>query len=107
MTYDELAALIDCDPAEARAIAHAFPLDRRRSRDGRTRAKLNTTLTDIFIARLSHDRTDRDAAQRRTPADATTEANIDAYVAQLRIMHQRMTGASAHVFLPPPRQQQG
>ena len=35
LTYDELAALMNCNPARAREAAIAFRLDRRKSRDGR------------------------------------------------------------------------
>lgn len=51
LTYDELAALIGCDASAARASAAAMPLDRRRSHDGLTRAKLNARLTEVFLER--------------------------------------------------------
>jgi hypothetical protein len=62
LTYDELAALIDCDAPTARATAAAMPLDRRKSHDGLTRAKLNMQLTEIFFDRLMRQWIDREVA---------------------------------------------
>jgi hypothetical protein len=62
MTYDELAGLIGCDATAARATAAAVPLDRRRSHDGHTRAKLNAQLTDMFLDRLARHWLDREIA---------------------------------------------
>jgi hypothetical protein len=45
MTYDELATLSGCSAAEARMQAMHLSLDRRKSRDGNTRVKLNLALT--------------------------------------------------------------
>lgn len=56
MTYDELAVLMDCDKAAARAAAITIPLDRRKSRDGQTRAKLTPSLTEAFLDRLLRHR---------------------------------------------------
>jgi hypothetical protein len=50
MTYTELAALLDCSVQSARA--YSFALDRKKSRDGMTRAKLNVELTARFIGRI-------------------------------------------------------
>ncbi len=50
MTYVELAALLDCSVESARA--YAFALDRKKSRDGLTRAKLNVELIARFIGRI-------------------------------------------------------
>lgn len=52
MTYEELAGMLDCTAAEARALAHIEHLDRKISRDGQKRAKLNAMLTTIFVRRL-------------------------------------------------------
>ncbi|MFD2183686.1 hypothetical protein [Rhodoplanes azumiensis] len=52
LDYDELGALLGCDAAQARAAAAAIPLDRRKSRDGRTRAKLDAVLVARFLDRL-------------------------------------------------------
>ncbi|WP_375790911.1 hypothetical protein ACE102_35105 [Bradyrhizobium sp. vgs-9] len=45
MTYDELATLNGCSADEARMQAMHLSLDRRKSRDGNTRVKLNLALT--------------------------------------------------------------
>jgi hypothetical protein len=50
MTYAELATLIECDPNEARNRAIEQMLDRKKSRDGHTRVRLNLPLTSLFIA---------------------------------------------------------
>jgi hypothetical protein len=49
LTYDELAAWMNCDRAEARTAAMAIGLDRRKSRDGQTRAKLTPPLAKVFL----------------------------------------------------------
>jgi hypothetical protein len=49
MTYAELATLIECDPNEARKRAIEQMLDRKKSRDGHTRVKLNLPLTSLFM----------------------------------------------------------
>lgn len=63
LTYDELAALIGCDAPAARSTAAAISLDRRRSHDGNTRAKLNAGLTEIFLDRLARHWLDREIAE--------------------------------------------
>jgi len=50
MTYAELGTLIACDPDEARGRAIEHMLDRRKSRDGQTRVKLNRPLASLFLA---------------------------------------------------------
>lgn len=60
LTYDELAGLMDCDATRARDAANSIPLDRRRSRDGQTRVKLNLLLTEAFVDRLMRQRIDRE-----------------------------------------------
>lgn len=62
LTYHELAALIGCEASAARASAAAMPLDRRRSHDGLTRAKLNAELTEVFLERQVRQRIDREIA---------------------------------------------
>lgn len=62
LTYDELAALIGCDAPAARTTTAAVSLDRRRSHDGHTRAKLNPELTEIFLDRLARHWLDREIA---------------------------------------------
>lgn len=75
LTYDELAALVDCDPAMVRGTAAAMPLDRRKSRDGQTRMKLDAALTEMFL----------DAALKQR-----IEQDIATCVSDLRTMHERM-----------------
>jgi hypothetical protein len=50
MTYGEIAGLLGCEPDEARAQAVYRSLDRKRSRDGLTRVKLDLDWTAKFIA---------------------------------------------------------
>jgi hypothetical protein len=76
LTYHELAALMDCDPAEAYGAAAAIPLDRRKSRDGQTRVKLDSSLTKAFL----------DAALQQR-----LEQEIAACASDLRTMQERMT----------------
>jgi hypothetical protein len=52
MTYEELADLLGCTVAQAHERAQHELLDRKISRDGRKRAKLNTELVVLFIHRL-------------------------------------------------------
>jgi hypothetical protein len=62
LTYDELATLMGCETAEARSAAAAVHLDRRRSRDGQTRAKLSPSLTEAFLNSLLQRRIDLEIA---------------------------------------------
>jgi hypothetical protein len=62
LTYEELATLIGCDSPAARAAASTIPLDRRKSHDGHTRAKLNAQLTEIFLDQLARHWIDREIA---------------------------------------------
>jgi hypothetical protein len=75
LTYDELGVLMNCDPMSARATAIAVGLDRRRSRDGKTRAKLSPSLTDAFLEGVLQHRLDQAVA---------------GCAADLRAMHDRM-----------------
>jgi len=52
MTYEELAGMLDCTVMEARDRIHFERLDRKISRDGEKRAKLNAAMTGIFIQRI-------------------------------------------------------
>jgi hypothetical protein len=90
LTYEELAALMDCDLAEARGAAAAIPLNRRKSRDGRTRAKLNSSLTEAFL--------DATLQQR-------VEQEIAACASDLRTIQERMAGRA--VALPGLRAARG
>ncbi|MET4278126.1 MULTISPECIES: hypothetical protein [unclassified Bradyrhizobium] len=62
MTYDELAGLSGCTPAEARMRAIHLSLDRRKSRDGATRVKLDLALTAKFLASVRDADFDLDGA---------------------------------------------
>jgi hypothetical protein len=79
MTYDELAELIGCNAATARAAAIAIPLDRRKSRDGNTRSKLNPALAEAYIDLVLQQRRDRE---------------IDVCVDSLREVHGQMVARS-------------
>ena len=52
MTYRELADMLGCDADTARAEAVQRSLDRKKSRDGSTRAKLDLELTAKFFAAI-------------------------------------------------------
>ncbi|MGY4606932.1 hypothetical protein ACVW16_005344 [Bradyrhizobium sp. USDA 4474] len=62
MTYDELARLSGCTAAEARIRAIHLSLDRRKSRDGATRIKLDLALTAKFFASIRDADSDLDCA---------------------------------------------
>jgi hypothetical protein len=87
LTYDELAALMDCDPAAARSAALAIRLDRRKSRDGQTRAKLTPSLTVALLDIMLEQRLEREIA---------------ACARDLRAMRKRMA-ASSFVAIPKLR----
>jgi hypothetical protein len=80
LTYDELAALMNCDRAGARGAAAAIGLDRRKSRDGQTRAKLTSSLTEAFLEGILRQR---------------LEHEIAASVSDLREMRERMAASAA------------
>ena len=52
MTYDEIAGLLGCSADAARAKAVYRSLDRKKSRDGMTRVKLDTEWTAHFVAAI-------------------------------------------------------
>ena len=62
MTYDELATLCDCTSGDARLRAIHLSLDRRKSRDGATRVKLDLALTAKFFASVREADFDLDSA---------------------------------------------
>ncbi|MBH5399967.1 hypothetical protein HZZ13_19550 [Bradyrhizobium sp. CNPSo 4010] len=62
MTYDELGALCGCGATEARDRAIHLSLDRRRSRDGATRVKLDLALTAKFFVSVREADFDLDCA---------------------------------------------
>ena len=78
MTYDELATLNGCSAAEARLQAQQLSLDRRKSRDGNTRVKLNLALMGRFFESI------REA-----------EFGLDDAIAALRETHRQMSGVLA------------
>jgi len=77
MTYDELAGMLDCTVIEARERIHLERLDRKISRDGKKRAKLNPEMVGIFIARLK-----------------TIDSGVDRAVEDLRRVHDLLSGRS-------------
>jgi len=70
MTYEELAGMLDCTVAVAQERARVEQLDRKISRDGQKRAKLNASLVAVFIARIK-----------------TMDLDIDHAVEELRHVH--------------------
>ena len=62
MTYDELAALIGCSATDVRLRINHLSLDRRKSRDGITRIKLNLALTAKFFEMIKKSEYDLNAA---------------------------------------------
>ena len=62
MTYDELATLVGCSPTDARSRVNHLSLDRKKSRDGTTRIKLNLALTAKFFEMIKASEYDLDAA---------------------------------------------
>ena len=52
MTYGEIAALLGCTAEAVRAQAVVRSLDRKKSRDGLTRVKLDSDWTAHFIAAI-------------------------------------------------------
>ena len=85
LTYEELAALIACDTTQARAAASAIGLDRRKSRDGTTRAKLTPALTTAFLDGMLQQRLEQEMA---------------ACAGDLRAMRERMAERGPALRLP-------
>jgi hypothetical protein len=75
MTYQELGTLCGFSADEVRVQAQHQLLDRRRSRDGNTRVKLNAELTARFLETI-----------REAPSDH------DNAIAALRDTHRQMSG---------------
>ncbi|MET3910398.1 hypothetical protein ABID59_004756 [Bradyrhizobium sp. S3.3.6] len=75
MTYDELATLSGCSAAEARVLALHLSLDRRKSRDGNTRVKLDFALTTRFFETIREG-----------------EFGVDEAITALRETHRQMSG---------------
>jgi len=55
MTYVELGSLLDCSPNEARDQAISVYADRKVSRDGMSRVKLNAAWMDLFMNHVRGD----------------------------------------------------
>lgn len=94
LTYDELAALMDCDQAEARGAVAAIPLDRRKSRDGRTRAKLNSSLTEAFLDAALQQRVEQEIAACASDLRTILERMAERSVALPTIPAARLDGTS-------------
>jgi len=75
MTYQELGTLCGVSADEARLQAQQLLLDRRRSRDGNTRVKLNALLMARFLETIRE-----------------VETDVDDAIAALRDTHQKMSG---------------
>lgn len=75
MTYEELATLSGCTAAEARVQALHLLLDRRKSRDGNTRVKLNVALMARFFETIREG-----------------EFGLDDAITALRETHRQMSG---------------
>ena len=73
MTYHEIADMIGCDLETARSATIQRALDRKKSRDGMTRAKLDPELMGVFIAVIRN-----------------ADPDLDLAVHELRNMHQAM-----------------
>ena len=73
MTYHEIADMIGCDLDTARSATIQRALDRKKSRDGMTRAKLDPELMGVFIAVIRN-----------------ADPDLDLAVRELRNMHQAM-----------------
>lgn len=75
MTYDELATLSGCSAPEARMQALHLSLDRRKSRDGNTRVKLDFALMARFFEIIRE-----------------SEFVLDDAITALRATHRQMSG---------------
>jgi hypothetical protein len=73
MTYDELAGLFGCDTADVKLRVNHLSLDRRKSRDGITRIKLNLALTAKFFTMVKE-----------------TECNLDVAIEELHQSYRHM-----------------
>jgi hypothetical protein len=75
MTYDELATLSGCTATEARVQALHLSLDRRKSRDGNTRVKLDFALMTRYFETIREG-----------------EFGLDDAIKALRDTHRQMSG---------------
>jgi hypothetical protein len=74
MTYGELADLMECGLAQASEHVRKEHLDRKKSRDGKTRVKLDLALMELFVARIR----------------ATADRSLDQAIHDLRGLHALM-----------------
>jgi hypothetical protein len=65
MTYEEIADLIGGDAHEARNHSIEQDLDRKKSRDGQTRVKLDQPLVTVFFAKIRATDSPLDKATRK------------------------------------------
>jgi hypothetical protein len=73
MTYGEMAGLLGCDESQARVHATIRALDRKKSRDGFTRVKLDAHCMALFFARIRG-----------------ADAELDRAIFELREVHGKM-----------------
>jgi hypothetical protein len=73
MTYNELATLCGCDSTDVRLWAMHLALDRKRSRDGITRLKLNPALMAKFFETIKE-----------------TDAGLDVAISDLKQTYRQM-----------------
>ena len=78
MTYEEIGGLLDCTAEAARQYVADQRLDRKRSRDGESRAKLGPDLTALFIAKIK-----------------ASDPCLDHTIEELRRAHATMGGDTA------------
>jgi hypothetical protein len=62
MTYDEIAGMLECSLVQARERVVERQLDRKVSRDGKTRAKLSVDLIGVFFDHVRASQHPRDLA---------------------------------------------
>ena len=74
MTYDEIAALLGCDIQDVREKATQRALDRKKSRDGFTRVKLDLLWMARFFATVRE-----------------TDEGLDQAIRYLRALHGEMS----------------
>ena len=84
MTYEEVADLLQCGTEGALARIKDDRLDRKISRDGHKRVKLNLALTGIFLERM------------RTPFAPVAVDPLDQAIEELRKMHGQMADYGGH-----------
>jgi hypothetical protein len=77
MTYGVIAGLRGCDASQARAHAAVRSLDRKKSRDGFTRVKLDQHCMALFVAKIR-----------------SADASLDRAILELREIHGELTRAA-------------